>query len=287
MNTVIIDKSDISLTHKNSGIMVGSQHIPFHLIGMLVLTQGITVDTKTFLHLSKEDIPVLIVAKNSQDFSLTLPLKSKNSEQKMQQYASLENRLGYAKYFLGEKIAAHHRHLKRLSKVENLDIWKNKLDAAESIAELLGIEGSFASLYFRHYFQQFPKVLQKGKRSKRPPLDPVNAVLSYFYTYAYHNITAKLHQAGLDPALSYLHEPFRSHNSLSSDFLELYRAQINEKVAEFFLDKTLTTDDFSAKNGVYLKYDGRKKLWPALRDFSSALSVQMDREIALLRAAIS
>jgi CRISPR-associated protein Cas1 len=287
MNTVIVDKADISLTHKNSGIMIDSQHIPFHLVGMLVLTCGIAVDTKTFLRLSKENIPVLIVGRNSQDFSLTLPLKSKNSEQKMQQYASLKNRLGYAKYFLGEKITSHHNHLKRIGMVEDPGIWKKKIDASESVAELLGIEGSFAAIYFKHYFKQFPKVLHKGKRSKRPPLDPVNAVLSYVYTYAYHSITAKLHQAGLDPALSYLHEPFRSHNGLSSDFLELYRAQINEKVAEFFLDEVLTTDDFSAKNGVHLKYNGRKKLWPSLKELSSALSVQMDNEIALLRASIS
>ena len=104
--------------------------------------------------------------------------------------------------------------------------------------------------------------------------------------FAYHLITARLHQAGLDPALSYLHEPFRGHNGLSSDFLELYRADLNEMAAEWFMDKTLTTDDFSAKNGVFIKYDARKKLWSALKDFSDSLSKKIDREIALFRAAI-
>jgi CRISPR-associated protein Cas1 len=229
---------------------------------------------------------VLIVSENSRNFSLTLPHMPKNGEQKIQQYNSLQNRLGFAKYFLGKKITTHHCHLKRLGRIEDLEMWKKKVDSAESIPELLGIEGSFAALYFRYYFQQFPKVLHKGKRSKHPPLDPVNAVLSYFYTYVYHIITSKLHQAGFDPALGYLHEPFRSHNSLSSDFLELYRVQINEKVAEWFLDKMLTTDDFSVKNGVYLKYNGRKKLWPVLSEFSAALNVEINKEISIFRTAI-
>lgn len=287
MRTVIIDKPDITLTLKNSGIEVASQHIPFRMIDMLVLTQDISLNTKTLLHLSTESIPVLIVARNSRDFTLALPLEAKNSEQKMQQYASMKNRLGFAKYFLGDKFTTHHQHLKRMGAADNIDVWRKKLDAAESIPELLGIEGSFATLYFKRYFQQLPKVLHKGKRSKRPPLDPVNAVLSYLYTYIYHLITARLHQAGLDPVISYLHEPFRSHNGLSSDFLELFRAQINETVADWFLDEILTTDDFSSKNGVFLKYDSRKKLWPMIKELSSDLTTKTDSEIALLRAAIS
>lgn len=287
MKTVIIDKPDISLSLKNSGIEVVSQHIPFRLIDMLVLSQDISLNTKTLLHLSKENIPVLIVAKNNRDFTLALPLEAKNSELKMQQYASLQNRLGFAKYFLGEKFTTHHRHLIRMGVTDSLDVWRKKLDSAQSLPELLGIEGSYATLYFQRYFQQLPKVLHKGKRSKRPPLDPVNAVLSYLYTYVYHLITARLHQSGLDPAISYLHEPFRSHNGLSSDFLELFRAQINETVAQWFLDETLTTDDFSSKNGVFLKYESRKNLWPMIKDLSSDLTSKTDSEIALLRSAIS
>jgi CRISPR-associated protein Cas1 len=221
-------------------------------------------------------------------FCLTLPLEAKNAELKMAQYASVAtNRLGFAKYFLGEKIRSHAAHLGAMGISVESETWTEKVREAQTVGELLGIEGGFSRLYFRHFFSFFPKHLHKGRRSKRPPEDPVNAVLSYLYSWFYHLLTARLYLFGFDASLSYLHEPFRSHNGLSSDLLELFRADINRLVLRWFTDAVLAEEDFSRKNGVWIRYESRKKLWAELKAFSTELTPRIDDEIALLRTAIS
>jgi len=287
MNTVIIDKPDLELQTQNSGIRVATQHIPFQLIDMLILSADITLNTKTLLQLSKHNIPVLAIAKDNRLFSLTLPLSTKNSMQKFEQYSSLEKRVGFAKYFLGEKFKSHHQHLVALGHDVTLEPWLQKVEQTDDIEVLMGIEGAYSKLYFSYYFKTLPKLLHKSKRTKRPPEDPVNAMLSYLYTLVYHLLSAKLYMAGFDPALSYLHTPFRGHNGLSSDFLELYRAEINIFVMALFLDEILSTEDFRRKEGVYLRYESRKKIWFPIKTFISTLSQKIDQEIALFRATIS
>jgi CRISPR-associated protein Cas1 len=151
----------------------------------------------------------------------------------------------------------------------------------------MGIEGSFARNYFKEYFSLIPKIFHKSKRSKKPPQDPVNAVMSYWYSLYYNIITVKLLSYGFEPALGYLHTPFRSHNALSSDILELFRASINQAIFSIFTNKLLTIDDFTKKGGVYLKYDGRKKIWKEFIALVNILNPKLDAEIANIRKWIN
>ncbi|BBG66772.1 CRISPR-associated protein Cas1 [Hydrogenimonas sp.] len=288
MKTVIVDRSDIVITAKKSGIVVETQQIPYRLIDLLVLCGEMEIGTKTLLALAKEGVSLLTVSKNNRTFSLTLPLAPKNGELKMLQYRSVtKNRLNFAKYFLEEKIKTHAKHLEKLGFEIDLRDWMQKIREAETVSQMLGIEGSFSNIYFSRYFSVLPKALHKSRRSKRPPLDPVNAILSYLYTYFYHLITVRLHMNGFDPAISYLHEPFRSHNGLSSDILEVFRAKINEKTAEWFLEKYLKAEDFSKRDGVYLRFESRKRLWREIKTFGEDLLPSINDEIALLRSAIT
>ncbi len=287
MKTVIVDKEDITLDVKSKALFVDTQRVPMQLIEMLILNHTTQLDSKILINLSRENIAVLMVSKNSQDFALTLPQVAKNSEQKIQQYRALENRLGYAKYFIHAKIQTHSKHLEEIGVQINESEWQEKVSNAEKISDLLGYEGSFSRLYFQHYFASIPKVLHKSKRTKRPPEDPVNAMLSYLYSIAYNVITAQLYKAGLDPAISYLHEAFRSHYALSSDVLELFRAKINALVALWFNEKKVELEDFSRKNGIYLRYESRKKLWVEIKEICDYIAKETTKEIALLKVAMS
>ena len=287
MKIVIIDMPNVSLELKNRQLYVNGRGIPLRLMEILVLQEDVVLHSKLILKLSKEGIAIMHVAKNSMDMALTLPLFSKNSEVKMFQYASLENRLGLAKYFVEEKIAKHVAHLKSTGVVVDANLWKDKVSHAKNIETLLGVEGSFSKLYFQYFFRFFPPMLHKGKRSKRPALDPVNAILSYVYTMAYHLLTMKLYMAGFEPSIGYLHTPFRSHNALSSDFMELFRAKINEQVMVWFDDGLLVAKDFTMKNGVWLKYESRKRLWKEMKFLLHTISDEADKEISLIRTAIS
>lgn len=150
----------------------------------------------------------------------------------------------------------------------------------------MGIEGAFAVKYFKEYFTLLPSNMHKSKRSKQPPLDPVNAVLSYWYALYYNIITAKLLSYGFEPSIGYLHKPFREHNALSSDMMELFRSQINEAVVHLFKNNILEMDDFSKKGGVYLKFEGRKKIWSHFLALCEVLQPKLDEEIAQLKRMI-
>jgi CRISPR-associated protein Cas1 len=288
MRTVIVDRKDLTLEVKRSGLLVGEQQIPFRLVDLLVLGRHISMESGTLLRLGREEIPVIIVGRREGDFSLVLPMRGKNGELKLAQYRAHErNRLGMARYFLGEKLRTHIEHLRRMGVVVEERSWRERLEAAVSVPELMGVEGSFASLYFRHYFAQLPPALHKGRRSKRPPADPVNALLSYLYTYFYHLVTARLYLFGFDPSIGYLHEPFRSHHALASDLLECFRVAINERVAGWFLEEELAAEDFGNRGGIYLRTESRKALWPRIKEMGETLQPRIDDEIALLRSAIS
>lgn len=287
MKIVIVDKPEVKLEVKKSQLYIDSQGVPLRLIEMLVLGHDVALSSSLVLKLTKEGISLMFVSKNNENIALALPLFSKNSEVKMAQYAALNQRLGMAKYFVDEKIKRHTKHLKSVGVMVDEDIWKERVQQADTVEKLLGVEGSFSKFYFKYYFALFPLVLHKGKRSKRPALDPVNAVMSYCYAIVYNLLTTKLYMAGFEPSISYLHTPFRSHYALSSDFMELFRAKINEKIAEWFNDGLLLAEDFNLKNGVYLKYDSRKKIWPEVKSLMQYVSAESDKEISLIRTAIS
>lgn len=288
MKLVIIDRAAVKLEVKREQLFIDAQGVPLRLIEMLVLKDDVEVNIKDILKLSKEGIATMYLAKNNKDMALTLPLFSKNSELKVLQYEALtKQRLVLAKYFLEEKTTRHSVHLKSLSVQIDGQAWKDKITQAKSVEILLGIEGSFSRLYFEQYFKLFEPAVHKAKRSRQPALDPVNAMLNYCYTMTYNILTAKLYMAGFDPSISYLHTPFRSHYALSSDMMELFRAKLNAQVLAWFHDKALGMEDFSIKQGVWLRYESRKRLWKDLKILLQDISKEADKEIALLRVAIS
>ncbi len=288
MKQLIVDRENIVVTADRTGIGLEDRHIPYRLVDILVLAAPTTLATKTLLKLSAERIPVLVISKDNRQFALTLPLEAKNGELKMRQYVTVANRrLAFASYYLEEKIRSHCAHLGSLGVAIEEKEWLDKISRATQLSELLGIEGSFSRIYFRHFFSLLPATLHKGKRSKRPPQDPINAILSYLYSMLYNFIAARLAMFGFDPSLSYLHEPFRSHFALASDILEKFRANANRQTMAWFHHGHLKASDFSKKGGVWLRYESRKKLWPDVKRFLSDTMPEVDDEIALLRSAIS
>jgi len=286
MKIVIVDKSEVKLEVQKSQLYVNAKGIPLRLIEILVLGHDIKLSSKLVLKLTKENIAILYISRNNENMALTLPQFSKNSELKMAQYAALNQRMGMAKYFVDEKITRHIKHLKSVGIKIDESIWKERVNKSDCIEKLLGVEGNFSKVYFKYYFSLFPLVLHKGKRSKRPALDPLNAMLSYIYTIVYNLLTTKLYMVGFEPSISYLHTPYRSHYALSSDFMELFRAYINEKVLEWFNDGLLVVEDFKLKNGVYLRYESRKKIWSEVMALMHHISTESDKEISLIRTAI-
>ena len=144
---------------------------------------------------------------------------------------------------------------------------KNSLEYiqnAQSKEQLRGYEGEAASVYFGVFDQL---ILQQKKdfvfqgRNKRPPLDNMNALLSFVYTLLTNHITSALESVGLDPYVGYLHTERPGRASLSLDLIEELRAVLADRfVLSLINKKIINGKNFSKKeNGAVLMSDELRK----------------------------
>lgn len=133
---------------------------------------------------------------------------------------------------------------------------------APDTASLRGHEGLAAARYFAAWATLLPDAFPFPRRSTRPPLDPVNAVLSFSSTLVYQETHAFVHAHGLDPALGLLHTTENGRWSLALDLMEPFRPVIAEALTlDLFSHKMLNDSHFEPREGgIYLTKAGRAKL---------------------------
>lgn len=108
------------------------------------------------------------------------------------------------------------------------------LQADKPLDAVRGIEGDAARTYFGVFDQLI--VAQKDafsfrERSRRPPLDPVNALLSFLYALLANDVTSALESVGLDPAVGYLHRDRPGRPGLALDLMEEFRPVLADRIA--------------------------------------------------------
>ena len=140
---------------------------------------------------------------------------------------------------------------------------------ASRLAELLGAEGNAAA----HYFGSFRKVLSQSegsvselafdftKRNRRPPTDPVNALLSFAYSLLVRTWTVTLSSVGFDPYRGFYHQPRYGRPALALDMMEPFRPLIADSsvIQAINNGEVKPTDFISAAGSVALNADGRKR----------------------------
>ena len=136
---------------------------------------------------------------------------------------------------------------------------------SHSLDQLRGLEGAAAAMYFEAYFSAFAPALGATGRNRRPPRDPVNAVLSLSYTMLYAQATAACWAAGLDPALGALHTLSHGRAALACDLMEPYRPLIDLWVWHQFRQGNLRAEHFGhdGAGACLLSKAGRGHFYPA------------------------
>ena len=149
---------------------------------------------------------------------------------------------------------------------EKLKYTLGLIQTCESKAQLRGFEGEAASVYFGVFDEM---ILQQKKdfsfqgRNKRPPLDNMNAMLSFVYTLLTNTIASSLECVGLDPYVGYLHTERPGRVSLALDMIEELRAVLADRFVLSLVNKKIVNGkNFTKKeNGAVLMDDElRKKL---------------------------
>lgn len=125
--------------------------------------------------------------------------------------------------------------------------------AATSIEHLRGIEGDAARLYFSVLGKLVTvnrDAFALSERTRRPPLDRMNALLSFLYVLLAHDVESAIETTGLDPQVGFLHRERPGRASLALDLMEEFRPVIADRLALTLINRQqLKPDGFSAQEG--------------------------------------
>lgn len=146
-----------------------------------------------------------------------------------------------------------------------------KAAETKTISELMGCEGRARDAYY----QAFNVILKEDffidKREKRPPTNPVNALISFANSLIYSTVLSEIYHTQLNPTISYLHEPRERRYSLSLDIAEIFKPLIADPIIFKLVNNNMVKlEDFEEDIGYcYMNENGRKKF---LKEFDHKLS---------------
>jgi len=273
MKTLYIDNKNAHLMSESRRILIrnksGSliQRIPINNIKRIVFAADIMLTTRFIGKMYAEHIDLIVVNYRYPQQSTIINAGSlMNTKRKLKQYELSGNNLkcnSYARLLLIKKIIQQINFAKKQKKMfpkfryrftKNQKIMLNVLDKVMneniSIDSLRGLEGLCTKHHFLLLSKLLPKKTKFKKRNRRPPKDPVNAILSLTYTLLHWEAYNALVAYGLDPYLGFYHKPAYSRASLACDLMELVRIDAESFVLDLFRTKVLRPNYFIvSKNG--------------------------------------
>jgi CRISP-associated protein Cas1 len=143
--------------------------------------------------------------------------------------------------------------------IESITQLVEKIPDAADVPTLMGIEGNIRINYY-DAFNLIINDFEMGGRSKQPPLNEVNALISFGNMMCYSQCLRAIHQTQLDPTISYLHSPGERRYSLALDIAEIFKPILVDRLIFSILNRReLKVDDFEAAfNKTILKEKGKK-----------------------------
>jgi len=146
--------------------------------------------------------------------------------------------------------------------VRRLERARRKAAKASSIEAVRGQEGAAGAAYYEAFGRMIKaEGFSFEKRTKRPPKDTVNALLSLGYTLLHNNVYAMINVVGLDPYQGFFHAVKHGHPALASDLSEEFRAIVVDSLVLAVINKgIIKPGDFRpSRGGIYLTKEGLKK----------------------------
>ena len=209
-------------------------------VSQVVLCGNVQISTQTIHLLCECDIPVIYQSTGSWFYGMSLGIGLRNSYAREAQFRAArdpDRALTFARAVVrakaanqrtllrrngGSQVSQPLREMKRLTK---------RIDGVPDSESLLGVEGAIAAIYFQHFGEMlrqpdFVDAWDFKGRNRRPPCDPINAMLSYGYALLAKDCTTALLAAGLDPWWGLFHRARHGRPSLALDLMEEFRALI-------------------------------------------------------------
>lgn len=188
----------------------------------------------------------------------------------VEHYLSKEKRLQLAKAFVEgailnmTKVLAYYSLNEKKAEVENSLL---SLANAERIQEVMGAEANARNVYYSA-FDSILKKFEFERRSRRPPHNEINAMVSFGNSLLYSTVLSELYHTQLNPTVSFLHEPSERRFSLALDIAELFKPLLVDRTIFSLVNKgKMKENDFNKElEGVLLSESGKKKFITAYNE---------------------
>jgi CRISPR-associated protein Cas1 len=250
-------------------------------VSQVVIQGNVYITTPCLQELMQRDIPVTWHSYGGFFFGHSIGNGHKNVELRTAQYrASFDERIcrHIARGLISAKIANGRTQLRRNWKLDekperlldDLKRVRQQAERAENLETLLGHEGNAAAMYFGAFRNTLKAASAEDEsllrfdfmqRNRRPPTDPVNAMLSFAYTLLARTWTVTLQAVGFDPFRGFYHQPRYGRPALALDLMEPFRPLLADSVVMQVINngEVRPTDFVSAAGSVNLDATGRKR----------------------------
>ena len=243
-------------------------------IGQVVLCGNVSVTAQAMHLLCEESVPVVHLSMGHWFYGLTQGLGLKNAYLRAAQFrvaADTGKCLELARQIVSAKIAAQRTFLRRNAAglpqqaLDDLAQQHRNAQAAEKIDSLLGIEGLAARVYFANFSRMLkgdalPTEWDFHHRNRRPPKDPINALLSFGYAMLVKECTVALLSEGFEAYWGFYHQPRHGRPALALDLMEEFRTPVVDSAVITAVNTGMVREgDFElAKAGCAMKPAARK-----------------------------
>lgn len=247
--------------------------VPIIKVERVAVFGNITVTTPAVGLLLDEGIDVAFLTLHGELRGRLVGRHSKNVFQRLGQdyhFRHEETRLKLTTRLIATKLKNCRRVLQRVGyrregltlddTLNRLEVFARRAEESASRASLRGVEGHAAHEYFSGFSRALTEPFSFERRSRRPPEDPVNAMLSFGYTVLASDLEAALESVGLDPYVGFYHDLKYGRPALVFDVEELFRHPVVDGlILDIAAHRRLGLEHFEPhEGGIYLNEEGRK-----------------------------
>jgi len=272
LNTLYVTTQNTYLHKEGQSVAVKIEkenrlRVPIHTLDSIICFGAVTVSPFLMYHCAENSVAISFLSQYGKFLARIQGPVSGNVLLRRSQYQLLdqpEHASHIARHMVLGKIANARAVLRRAQRdhgkntaleaaQKRLRIYTQHLEKPLPINELRGNEGEAAATYFAvfpHLITTKDEAFVFKGRNRRPPTDPVNALLSFAYTLLVHDCRSALEGVGLDPQVGYLHTLRPGRPSLALDLMEEFRAVLADRLVLSLINRRqIQPKDFSDSAG--------------------------------------
>lgn len=259
---LLIDKEETTITE-----------VPLELVENITVTNTTQISSSLITECLTKNIPISWMSTSGKMYGSLLAPSFVDIFKQKQQFDLIEEKDFYFK--LAQKIVSakihnqlvllrrYNRNIKSEKVHELINYLANtqkNIKYTSDNNELLGYEGLASRTYFSALGMLINKPFQFTKRTKQPPRDPFNTMLSMGYSILFNEILSNIIAIGLHPYIGFFHQLAKGHPALVSDLIEEWRAVIVDALVISLIKRGSITENMFTlnKKGCYFSPEGKK-----------------------------